>query len=46
MRLMDIRTRFILAVILGEMCIGGRSKADIVAELEYACYDKMPIHKV
>ncbi|BDA47019.1 probable DNA topoisomerase 2 at N-terminal half [Coccomyxa sp. Obi] len=45
LRLMDNKTRFILAVILGEMCIGGRSKADIVAELEYACYDKMPIYE-
>ncbi len=46
LKLMDSQTRFILAVILGEICIRGRSMADIVADLEHACYDMLPVHEV
>ncbi|CAL8471635.1 g11177 [Coccomyxa elongata] len=45
LKLMDNQTGFILAVVLGEICIGGRSMADIVADLEHACYDMLPVHE-
>ena len=45
MRLLANETRFILAVVSGELVVSNRKKADIVADLELAGYDKMPPKK-
>ncbi len=45
MRILANETRFILAVVSGELVVSNRKKADIVADLERAGYDKMPPKK-
>ena len=45
MRRLSNETRFILAVVSGELTVSNRRKADIVAQLEAAGYDAMPPSK-
>lgn len=45
MKVLANETRFILAVVSGELVVSNRKKADIVADLERAGYDKMPPKK-
>ena len=42
MRRLSNETRFILAVVSGELVVSNRKKADIVADLAAAGYDQMP----
>lgn len=44
-RLLMNETRFILAVVSGDLVVSNRRRADIIADLEAACYDKMPPNK-
>ena len=45
MRLLANETRFIMAVVSGDLVVSNRKKADIMADLERAGYDKMPPKK-
>ncbi|CAL8463907.1 g3442 [Coccomyxa elongata] len=45
MKLLANETRFILAVVSGDLVVSNRKKADIVADLEREGYDKMPVNK-
>ena len=45
MRRLANETRFILAVVGGELAVSNRKKADIVADLAAAGYDRMPPSK-
>ena len=42
MRRLSSETRFILAVVSGELAVSSRRKADIVADLAAAGYDQLP----
>lgn len=45
MKLLANETRFILAVVSGDLVVSNRKKADIVTDLEGEGYDKMPVNK-
>ena len=45
MKLLANETRFILAVVSGELAVSNRRRADIIADLEAAGYDRMPPNK-
>lgn len=44
-RLLTNETRFILAVVAGDLVVSNRRRADIIADLEAGGYDKMPPNK-